>query len=369
MKIRFILILFFLFLSSKIFGQSYNSYFHQFEFKYHWGVSLPHHTYLNYIIKDRIMIGEINYSIKTDGSKVWHQEWRCPELGGGFQFAQLGNRKILGFANSVFVFYGVPIVETEHFILKYRIGAGLAYITKTFNNDYNNLNIAIGSHLNAHIQISVITDIKPFNIPLYFSPGFTFNHYSAGAMAFPNLGINQLTLNMGVKYLYCQYPYSLLKGRRRNYNNLNWEFSFSYLAAVKKNDIFSPRYFINNLSADFALRVSFKRAFGLGTSVIFDPSLKEMLEGQNKYSGTGDLFRLGFHGFQELYWTDNLSCIIQFGGYAYNKYYTNLFTWFYLKIGVKYTFKHGVFANIFLKTRNLAADCIEFGGGYKYVRD
>ena len=368
MKSKVLIFVFSFLFGISAFSQSYNSYFYQFDFKYHYGVSLPHHDYMNYIIKDRIMIGELNFSFKTDGSKTWQRVWRCPELGVAYQFGTLGNNKILGYSNSIFGFIGIPVIENDYIILKYRIGGGLAYLTKEFNVRSNPLNVAIGSHFNAHVHLSIIADIKPFDIPLYISPGFAFNHFSAGAITAPNLGINQFSVNLGIKYLYSEYQYSLLRGRKPYQSNPEWELSVYYSTAIKKNTVYSRLYSINSISADAGLRVSFKRTFGLGTSFSFDPSIKMLLEEQQKYNCVGDLFRLGFHVYQELYFTEKLSCLIHFGGYAYNKYYTNTFSWFYVKAGLRYTFKYDIFTGISLKTRNFAADNIEVSGGYRILK-
>lgn len=368
MKIKYFLLIFSILLNFSVFSQSYNSYFYQFDLKYHYGVSLPHLNYMNYIIKDRITILEGNFSIKTDGREAWQRAWHSPEFGVGFQIGTLGNNKLLGYSNSLFAFIGIPIIETEHVIFKYRIGTGLAYLTKEFNIRSNYLNVAIGSNLNAHIHFSILADIKPFKIPLYFSPSFAFNHYSSGAISAPNLGINQFTVNMGIKYLYCQYPYSTIKGRKPYLNNPEWELSIAYSTAIKKNTVYSKYSSINSISADAGLRINFKRSFGFGTIFSFDTSIKLWLEKQQKYNNVGDLFRLGIHLYQELYFTENLSLLMYFGGYAYNKYYTNTLSWFYTKIGLRYTFKQGIFSGIALKARNFAADNIELSAGYKILK-
>ena len=103
-----------LFLIMNLSAQSYNSYFSQFEIRGHYGFTIPHHSYMNYLIKSNIFIGEINYSIKTDGTRPWQHTWRFPELGVGYLMGGLGNINIFGFSQSLFFFYGIPVIETSY---------------------------------------------------------------------------------------------------------------------------------------------------------------------------------------------------------------------------------------------------------------
>jgi hypothetical protein len=325
---------------------------------------------MNYIIKDHAFIGEINYSIKTSGSKSWHTLWRCPELGVGYLSGGLGNSEILGHSHSIFGFWGVPIIEKERIILKYRLGAGLAYLTKKFDTRSNYYDLAIGSHFNAHLYFALLLDIKPSDLPLYISPGISFNHFSSGAIESPNLGINQLSVNIGIKYLYSRYPYSLRKISVPYLYNSEWEISAYYAASIKENDSHDDKkYFVNTLLIDAGLRTSLKRSWGLGVCFIYDPSLKKFLNEQEKYENSFNLFRAGIHAYHEIYFTYDLSLVLQAGSYVYNKYRDgNIITWIYTKFGLRYTFSNGMFANVILKTHAAAADYIEFGVGYRFLR-
>jgi hypothetical protein len=101
---RFVMILAYTLATIITSAQSYNSYFNQFEFKANYGITLPHHSYMNYLIKSNVFIGEINYSIKTDGTKPWQHTWRFPELGVGYLMGGLGNINVFGFSQSYFSF-------------------------------------------------------------------------------------------------------------------------------------------------------------------------------------------------------------------------------------------------------------------------
>lgn len=361
---KIIILLLFSVLTNALYPQSYNSYFTQFEVKTHYGFTIPHHSYMNYLIKSNIIIGEINYSIKTDGAHTWQHTWRFPELGVGYLMGGLGNINVLGFSQSLFFFYGIPIIETDRLIFKYRLGTGLAFISEKFDYRANYYNIAIGSYFNAHLHFSLLLDYKPFDFPLYFSGGFSFNHFSSGAIETPNLGLNQITTNFGVKFLYSTYNYSLPKRTTPYLYNKEFEFSCYYAASFKENSTYeNKKYFINSIIFDAASRISTKRSLGIGINIIADPSIKPLLK--EEYDGIHNIFRIGIHAMQELYMTDDLSIIFHLGTYAYNYYKEDKKFLIYSKIGLRYTFADRYFANILLKTHTTTADYIEFGIGMR----
>ncbi len=361
---KIIIVILYVLISLFSFSQSYNSHFHQFEIRSNYGFTIPHHSELKYLLEKNIFIGELNYSIKTDGSLPWQHTWRFPELGVAYLMGGLGNINVFGFSQSLYGFYGVPILETDKLIFKYRFGLGLGYLSEKFNPRSNYYNIAIGSHFNAHVHFSLLLDYKPFDFPLYLSCGFAYNHFSSGAIETPNLGLNQVTVNLGVKYLYSNFSYSLPKRTLPYLYNKELEVSAYYAFSIKENTTYeNKKYVINSLVCDFASRITKKRSIGGGINLIFDTSLRNLLE--ENYSGVQDLFRIGLHAMQEVYFTDELSVFMQLGTYAYNKFSDDKKILIYSKLGLRYTFIERYFINVSLKSHFSKADYIEFGLGMR----
>jgi hypothetical protein len=75
----------------------------------------------------------------------------------------------------------------------------LAYATKKFIKNENEVNNAIGSNINAYIQLRFGLEWKIAK-PLRLVTAFTYNHYSDGAVKLPNLGINTMTGTVGLIY-------------------------------------------------------------------------------------------------------------------------------------------------------------------------
>ena len=102
--------------------------------------------------------GELAIEFPAMGNYDWQHYWRMPTVGVGFLGINLGNPKLLGSAFAVYPYLLVPIVKTEHFHLNYKIGAGLSFFTKTWNDgdtlsgvNASTANSAIGSVFNVYL--------------------------------------------------------------------------------------------------------------------------------------------------------------------------------------------------------------------------
>ncbi len=103
-----------------------------------------------------------------------------------------------------------------------KMGIGLAYATKKYSKGSNEIHNAIGSHLNAYVQLRFGLEWKIAK-SLRLVTAFTYNHYSDGAVKLPNLGINTLTGTLGIiyypkieKYTWTQHKDSIAKPVYKN---------------------------------------------------------------------------------------------------------------------------------------------------------
>ena len=359
-KISALLLLFCI--SAALNAQKY--YFHQIESGASYGFTVPHRKSLNYIIQNRFAAGSIAYSLKTDGSEPWHHEWRFPEVGVVYMMTGLSNINVFGFAQSVYGFFGVPVYETDKVMLKYRIGTGVAYLSDKFESRTNYYNIAIGTHINVHYHFSFVCDLKPWDFPLYLSTGIHFNHFSNAAFKKPNLGLNLISFNTSIKYMISEFEYSLPK-KILPFMNSEYYMTIYYGVGSRQNSTYENiNYIVHSLVADLSYKINYKRSFGIGTNLLFDPSLKTAI-GIENYKGTHELFRLGFHLSSDIFLTENLVCIFQIGSYAYNKFKDNKKVLIYNRIGIRYIINDYFVANFMIRSHTSVADFAELGFGYR----
>lgn len=76
-------------------------------------------------------------------------------------------------------------------------GWGIAYDTKTFYDDLNN--IYIGSHFNYAIRLEGMYS-REINKNILFLTGLKYLHYSNGSFILPNRGINSVSIKLGLAY-------------------------------------------------------------------------------------------------------------------------------------------------------------------------
>jgi hypothetical protein len=143
--------------------------------------------------------GDINVFKQTDGSRPWQRKLHYPEIGGGVFFVIHHDRDTIGNAFAAYVYWKYALLRTKIMDFNLKMGIGLAYATKKFIKNENEVNNAIGSNINAYIQLRFGLEWKIAK-PLRLVTAFTYNHYSDGAVKLPNLGINTMTGTVGLIY-------------------------------------------------------------------------------------------------------------------------------------------------------------------------
>lgn len=346
----------------KIWAQTSKFPFNTIETRLHYGFIMPHHKSIEYNLNDHLRGFELNLGRFTDGSKKWHQHYRLPETGIGLYHGNLGNKEVYGITTALFGYFNAPIARTNNFALNYKIGVGLAYLSKTFDLYDNNLNTAIGSHMNVYFRFSFNTRYK-LNEYWSFLSGFSYAHSSNGKMKSPNKGLNQILVNAGFAYdlwkpereMSVQIPYAYFSENK---------FSLAFSSGVKmKNRYSTKKYPIYSLSFDYMKKVSVKRKLVLGTDLFYDGTIPAQYEDLGVYStNPGDVLLAGVHVGQELY-VNKLFIIMQLGAYVYRPWKENQPV--YQRYGIKYLINDHVFAMVALKSHYGKADFIEWGIGYQ----
>ena len=133
--------------------------------RYGYGFVYAHHKSFNYFIEDYPQTFELDLTKRTNGRKIWHQVYKYPTVGFGYEHSTLGNKQILGNANALLCFISIPIVENKSLKFSYKCAAGAAFLSEKFDLYNNNYNIAIGSHLNAYLNLNLDLDVKIIDKP------------------------------------------------------------------------------------------------------------------------------------------------------------------------------------------------------------
>lgn len=365
---KIIILISLLFFCEIIRSQSNNKFFDDInlEFNYHTGFLYAHHSSIAYLTQNYINGYDIKIGKSTNGEHLWEQLYRYPEIGIGFYNSNLGNSETFGNVNAIYSYINVPIVKNQKISFNYNFAIGIAYLPRCFNviNNYNN--IAIGSKFNAYLSFDFDFKLKLIN-RLYLINGLGITHFSNGAIKKPNLGLNLLTYQAGLKYFLNYNRKELIHKKKPEIVHKN-EYSIILSGGIKQ---ISPpggkMYSVSSISFNAYRILNLKHKVGIGLDVFYDSSIDMTLkmnnngtlkDNKNKYI---DLYSPGIHLSHDLVF-NKVSFTTQLGYYLYSKLDRD----FYSRLGFNYKFSEKFLSNLTLKTHWGKADFIEFGIGYYF---
>jgi hypothetical protein len=329
------------------------------------GFILVHRTSIGHLVEGYPNIYELNISKPTLGNKLWHLENNKPDLGITVQCLDFLNREQLGYALTIAPYIEIPLNEKEkksRLIL--RLCWGATYLTKKFDIDINHKNIAIGSHVNAYVQFKWFWHLR-LSKQLRLEPGFAFTHASNGRAKNPNLGLNVVSLNLGLNYLIPSKskPQVLQLDSNTKVRSRNEIFLFAAYG-FNQREIVSQQLNAFVVSAAYQRNVRNTHKFSVGIDVFYDENyqLDYQQDFKKKPQGIDQLrmsARLGY-----AYNVGRVSFPIEMGYYFLQKAQPDGFV--VSRIGVRYFTRCGLVAHFGLRTHFAVAYNFEYGLGYRF---
>lgn len=139
----------------------------------------------------------INPSVQTNGSEDWHQILGFPRVGFKFTYGSLGNRKELGNLLGFTPNMTFKTSANRWYLPSVNLGLGIAWFNKPYDETENPRNFYIGSHITALAEASL--QIEPrIGKNTFLVSGFRVMHCSNSHYQVPNLGINILSVYLGL---------------------------------------------------------------------------------------------------------------------------------------------------------------------------
>ena len=337
------------------------------EGRVNYGFMINHHLEMK-IFNAHFPAFEINLGKETFGRERWQYQYNYPIIGVSYWYSQLGNSKYLGSANAVFPYVNYPIIRSGKAELNFRVGLGLAYITKPFDRLENYKYIAIGSHVNAAINLMAEYRWR-FNPRMNVAIGLSLMHFSNGSMKTPNYGINTPSLNLA-------FAYRLSKENSHQSKKLIpslyiFEFpgtkslDLSFGATVAYKDMgseYARTFMIYNFFGSAMKQFTNKSSAGIGFDLTYNESDFYFAKLNNiTYQNKSELWRFGIVPAYQISMS-KLSYNFGLGIYIRGKMAPNST---YFKLGLQYQFTPRLFANLTLRTHFGQADFLGIGIGYK----
>lgn len=142
---------------------------------------------------------EFSYERRSRGDKPWQQGLKYPIYGYTFALWDYGDPEIFGQSISAYTHISLPLYRHRSSTAFFRMGWGLGYVNRFFDKIENPTNNVVGSPWNLMIPVSITWDQR-IHKKYALKAGIAFSHWSNGKIGLPNLGINTLSLNLGLRF-------------------------------------------------------------------------------------------------------------------------------------------------------------------------
>ena len=308
---------------------------------------------------------ELSLHRNTFGEHRWEVLHNYPSIGFTFYYSGFGKDSISAELGRVFALYpyiNFPITPGERSKLTFKLGVGVSWLTNKFHPTENFHNYAIGSHLNAAVNLSFEYRQRIVD-RLHWVTSAGLTHFSNGATRTPNMGINIFSVATGFSW-YLASPKSLIDKKLRPKNYL-FEFDGKrhFVTDVQYTLGFKDMsqqygthnyYFVHNIAANLMLQLTERDRLGIGAEFINDNS--------GKVTHPGWTNEIGVLASYEML-LDRVSFMFNLGLRNNDVLFSKSFL-FYQKVALRYYFNENWFATLAFTTYDIKADFIGIGFGY-----
>lgn len=316
---------------------------------------------------------------QTTGEKIWEQEFGYPRYGLGIYSASFFNNHLFGTPIALYGVFKAPFKRWNKISLNYEAGFGLTFNWESFNPAENNYNISMGATESVFIDLGA-------NLSYELSPhfdlgfGYSFTHFSNGALKSPNFGLNTFSPKISLEYRINRFkPHLPQPSIPPSIRNTSIDFSIfggAKNVLYKGNDVdtitkYKGVYYpVYGFTTVLNRQVNYKSKLGAGLCLSYDGSYNSTV-----FVDNGELEPTeGFHGNKlslsifpsyELV-LNKVSVVIQPGFYILRKHSANKEPATYQRLGIHYQIGSNLFAGLNLRAYNYhVSDFIEWTIGYR----
>ncbi len=239
---------------------------------------------------------------------------------------------------------------------------GHSYSFSPYDKQDNNKNIAIGSPITYSLRAQLSYNQQIIE-RLKLMLALRLTHYSNGASALPNKGINIPTVDLGVSYSLNKLrpDYHIFSTMPKIDEDL--KFNVFIGTGLKEVTIDGKKFPFITVSFNSSKQVSLLNSFNLGVDYFHSWATKEEIAiDRDLESRDLDFKRVGLAGGHELL-IGKLSFLTQLGVYIYRPYKSD--KPIYQRYGLKYKLSEKLYGGVFLKSHYGKAEAVEWGIGIK----
>ena len=331
------------------------------EFSPKVGFLIPHRATMGHLVQGHAKGFELSALIQTDGKKQWHHDYLFPKGGVSVYYSDWGNRDILGTGFGVHGFITLPFIKKNGWSFASRLGAGIGYSTKVFDQEENPKNNALSTKLNSLVFIGaeIEKQFKQSSIAL----GMDMTHFSNGAIKVPNLGINVAYLSLALTYYFkeLEQKSAATIPRFESENLSRWRIYTELIASTKQiYPTGGKNYGIIGISNFVQHQFTPKCVVEGGIDAVYNQSIIHDEEGNFT---ARDNFQVGAYAAYVLP-IHKLQLLLGMGGYIINPVNPNGHV--YHRFGSRFKISNRLYANITIKSHWAKADYFEYGIIYRW---
>ena len=316
---------------------------------------------------------------QTTGAKEWEKNYGYPCYGVGIYCAIFFDNKNFGTPIAIYGTFQAPFKRWNRLSFNYDTGFGFAFNWESFNPSANNYNVSLGAKETVFIDLGLNLKYR-LNPNLDLGMGYSFTHFSNGALKSPNMGLNTFSPKITLSYNLNKFaPPSVKESAAPCEKNTSVDISaFGGL----KNVIYTGtnvdtianykgvNYPVYGINAVIGRQVNSKSRIGIGCSLSYDGSFNskayidhgELESAEGFYSS-----KLSFSIFPSYEMViHHLSIVIQPGFYIFRQQSVDKKPITYQRLGLHYQMGKNLFAGICLRAYDYhVSDFIEWTLGYR----
>lgn len=171
-----------------------------------FGFLVPHRPELRALVtghSQALVAGAMYETRNAKHQKTWHRRYRFPAWGVEVYHSDVGNRRQLGTQTGVSTIMRLPAPFLSH--TRFRVaslwGIGMGYSTGYWDMIDNPKAIALSSRINICLTAGYQTSYD-LSRRVVLDAVIRMTHLSNGALRLPNLGTNNLTAHVGMRYAF-----------------------------------------------------------------------------------------------------------------------------------------------------------------------
>jgi hypothetical protein len=316
---------------------------------------------------------------QTSGKNLWEKSYGFPSYGFGAYSANFGSTTNFGTPIALYAVFKAPFRRWNRMSLNYEGGFGLTFNWEGYNPAEGSYNISMGANESVFIDLGMNFS---YALSSYFDLGigYSFTHFSNGAMKAPNYGLNTFAPKISLNYNIERFIPPETKEKLPDYKR-STSIDFSFFGGIKNvlytgnnvdslskyKGVYYPVYGMNTV---LNRQLTYKSKIGIGLSLSYDGSYNSTILIENDQPEPvegfhGDKLSLSIFPSYELV-ISRLSVVIQPGFYLFRKPSDNNTPVTYQRLGLHYLINERFIAGICLRAYDYhVSDYIEWTLGYR----